>query len=122
VDAPTGDLTLHREIVEAFLAASRRGDFEGLLAMLDPDVVVRADEAAVKLGAEKEVRGAAAAARTFAGRAKAAQPALVNGAPGLVWSHGGSPRVAFAFTIRGGTVTAIELIADPARLADQLGR
>jgi RNA polymerase sigma-70 factor (ECF subfamily) len=122
VDAPTGDLTLHREIVEAFLAASRRGDFAGLLAMLDPDVVVRADEAAVQLGAEKEVRGAAAAARTFAGRAKAAQPALVNGAPGLVWSHGGSPRVAFAFTIRGGTVTAIELIADPARLADQLGR
>ena len=121
-DAATGDLTLHREIVDAFLAASRGGDFEGLLAMLDPDVVVRADEEAVKLGAEREVRGAAAAARTFAGRARAAQPALVNGAPGLVWSHGSSPRVAFAFTIRGGTVTAIELIADPARLAHQVGQ
>ncbi|TMF70905.1 MAG: sigma-70 family RNA polymerase sigma factor [Chloroflexi bacterium] len=121
-DAATGDLTLHREIVDAFLAASRGGDFEGLLAMLDPDVVVRADEAAVKLGAEREVRGAAAAARTFAGRARAAQPALVNGVPGLLWSHGSSPRVAFAFTIRGGTVTAIELIADPARLADQVGQ
>ncbi len=121
-DPATGDLTLHREIVDAFLAASRGGDFEGLLAMLDPDVVVRADEAAVKLGAEREVRGAAAAARTFAGRARAAQPALVNGVPGLLWSHGSSPRVAFAFTIRGGTVTAIELIADPARLADQVGQ
>jgi len=121
-DPATGDLTLHREIVDAFLAASRGGDFEGLLAMLDPDVVVRADEEAVKLGAEREVRGAAAAARTFAGRARAAQPALVNGVPGLVWSHGSSPRVAFAFTIRGGTVTAIELIADPARLADQVGQ
>ena len=121
-DPATGDLTLHREIVDAFLAASRGGDFEGLLAMLDPDVVVRADEEAVKLGAEREVRGAAAAARTFAGRARAAQPALVNGVPGLLWSHGSSPRVAFAFTIRGGTVTAIELIADPARLADQVGQ
>ena len=121
-DPATGDLTLHREIVDAFIAASRGGDFEGLLAMLDPDVVVRADEAAVKLGAEREVRGAAAAARTFAGRARAAQPALVNGVPGLLWSHGSSPRVAFAFTIRGGTVTAIELIADPARLADQVGQ
>ena len=121
-DAATGDLTLHREIVDAFLAASRGGDFEGLLAMLDPDVVVRADEEAVKLGAEREVRGAAAAARTFAGRARAAQPALVNGVPGLLWSHGSSPRVAFAFTIRGGTVTAIELIANPARLADQVGQ
>ena len=121
-DPATGDLTLHREIVDAFLAASRGGDYEGLLAMLDPDVVVRADEAAVKLGAEREVRGAAAAARTFAGRARAAQPALVNGVPGLLWSHGSSPRVAFAFTIRGGTVTAIELIADPARLADQVGQ
>lgn len=121
-DAATGDLTLHREIVDAFLAASRGGDFEGLLAMLDPDVVVRADEEAVKLGAEREVRGAAAAARTFAGRARAAQPALVNGVPGLLWSHGSSPRVAFAFTIRGGTVTAIELIADPARLAHQVGQ
>ena len=121
-DAATGDLTLHREIVDAFLAASRGGDFEGLLAMLDPDVVVRADDEAVKLGAEREVRGAAAAARTFAGRARAAQPALVNGVPGLLWSHGSSPRVAFAFTIRGGTVTAIELIADPARLADQVGQ
>ena len=121
-DPATGDLTLHREIVDAFLAASRGGDFEGLLAMLDPDVVVRADEEAVKLGAEREVRGAAAAARTFAGRARAAQPALVNGVPGLLWSHGSSPRVAFAFTFRGGTVTAIELIADPARLAHQVGQ
>ncbi|TMG09009.1 MAG: sigma-70 family RNA polymerase sigma factor [Chloroflexi bacterium] len=108
-DAATGDLTLHREIVDAFLAASRGGDFEGLLAMLDPDVVVRADEEAVKLGAEREVRGAAAAARTFAGRARAAQPALVkprasrgSGRPVTAPQNGGgstASRVAPARTI-----------------------
>src|SRR5256885_8510198 len=61
-DAATGGLTLHREIVDAFLAASRGGDFEGLLAMLDPDVVVRADDQAVELGAGGGGRGAAAGA------------------------------------------------------------
>src|SRR5436309_4057058 len=87
--APDADRTRQRVVVDAFLAASRGGDFDALLAVLDPDVVLRADRAAVQTGASEEVRGATAVARTFAGRARAARPALVNGVAGLVWSHGG---------------------------------
>src|SRR5205085_5489659 len=71
----------------------RGGDFHALLALLDPDIVLRADPTAVQAGAAEEVRGAAAVAATFAGRARFAQPALVNGAVGLVWAPGGQPRV-----------------------------
>src|SRR2546430_4196538 len=92
---PDADLTLQREVVDAFLAASRGGNFDALLAVLDPDVVVRADSAAVRMGASREVRGAAAVAKTFSGRARAAQPALVDGAVGLVWAPGGRLRVVF---------------------------
>ncbi|MGH7553223.1 MAG: sigma-70 family RNA polymerase sigma factor [Longimicrobiales bacterium] len=110
------DRTRQREVVDAFLAASRGGDFDALLAVLDPDVVLRADRAAVQAGASKEVRGAAAVAATFSGRAGAAQPALVNGAVGLVWAPGGRPRVVIVFTITRGKIVAIELVADPERL------
>jgi Sigma-70, region 4 len=113
---PDADLTRQREVVDAFLAASRGGDFHALLAVLDPDVVLRADRAAVHAGASREVRGAAAVADTFSGRARAAQPALVNGAVGLVWAPGGRPRVAFNFTIRRGKIVEIDLLADPERL------
>ncbi len=99
-----------------FLAASRGGDFGALLAVLDPDVVLRADGAAVRAGASGEVRGAAAVAATFSGRARAAQPALVNGAAGAVWAPGGRPRVVFAFTIARGKILEIEMIADRERL------
>src|SRR5256885_15623317 len=85
---PDADVTRRREVVEAFLAASRSGDFAALLALLDPDVVARADEASVRMGSSREVRGAAAVAETFSGRAKAAQPALIDGDPGLVWAVG----------------------------------
>lgn len=81
--------------------------------MLDPDVVLRADPAAVRMGAAVEVRGAQAVADTFKGRAQAAQPALVNGAAGLVWVAGGRPRVVFEFTTAGGKIVAIDLFADP---------
>jgi RNA polymerase sigma factor (sigma-70 family) len=111
------DLARRREVVEAFLAASRGGDFEALLAVLDPDVVLRADGAAVRLGATGEVRGAAAVAETFSGRARAARPALVDGVPGLVWAAGGRPRVVFNFTIRDGTIVEIEMVADPERIS-----
>ena len=114
--APPADRRRQREVVDAFLAASRGGDFAALLAMLDPEAVLRADEAAVLMGASKEVRGAAAVAETLSGRARAARPALVGGAVGLVWAPGGVPRVAFGFTITGGKVAAIDLIADPERL------
>ncbi len=113
---PDADLTRRREIVEAFLAASRGGDFDALLAMLDPDVVLRADGAAVQLGASREIRGAAAVANTFSGRARVAQPALVNGVAGAVWAPGGRPRVIFSFTTRHGKIVEIDLVADPARL------
>jgi RNA polymerase sigma factor (sigma-70 family) len=115
--ASEADVARRRDLVDAFLAASRGGDFEKLLALLDPDVVLRADAAAVAMGAEAEVRGADAVATTFSGRARAARPALVDGAPGLLWSQGGRPRVAFAFTIGdAGTIVAIELLADADRL------
>ena len=113
---PDADLARRREVVDAFLAASRGGDFDALLAVLDPDVVLRADRAAVRMGASMEVRGAAAVADTFAGRARAAQPALVDGAVGLVWASGGQPRVVFGFTIARGKIVEIELVADPERL------
>jgi ketosteroid isomerase-like protein len=113
---PEADLTRQREIVDAFLAASRGGDFEALLAVLDPDVVLRADGAAVQRGASREVRGAAAVAETFSGRARAARPALVNGAPRLVWAQRGQVVVAFGFTIRRGKIVEIDLVAEPERL------
>jgi RNA polymerase sigma-70 factor, ECF subfamily len=113
---PDADRTRQREIVDAFLAASRGGDFVALLALLDPDVVLRADAAAVHIGSPGEVRGATAVAGTFAGRARVAQRALVNGAVGLVWAPGGRPRVVFGFTITGGKIVAIDLMADPEHL------
>jgi len=113
---PDTDLIRQRAIVDAFLAASRGGDFEALLALLDPDVVLRADRAAVVAGASTEVRGAAAVAGTFSGRARFAQAALVNGAVGAVWAPGGKPRVVFGFTIARGKIVKIDLVADPDRL------
>jgi RNA polymerase sigma-70 factor (ECF subfamily) len=111
------DLTRQREVVDAFLAASRAGDFAALLAVLDPDVVLRADQAAVHAGAAEEVRGATTVARQFSGRAQFAKTAIVNGVVGAVWAPGGQPRVVFGFTIRGGTIVAIDLVADAERLS-----
>jgi RNA polymerase sigma-70 factor (ECF subfamily) len=116
---PAADRARQREVVDAFLAASRSGDFEALLAVLDPDVVVRADDSAVEMGSDREVRGAAAVAAMFAGRARAAQPALIDGAVGLVWAAGGRPRVVIDLDIRDGRIVAVDLLADPEHL-DQL--
>jgi len=82
-----------------FVTASRSGNFDALLALLDPDVVVRADRTAVEMGASSEVRGAVAVAKTFSGGAGAAQPALLNRAVGLALAPGGQLRVVFQFTI-----------------------
>jgi RNA polymerase sigma factor (sigma-70 family) len=117
-EAPEGDRARQRLVVEAFLAASRKGDFEALLRLLDPRVVARADAAAVAAGAEAEVRGARAVAGAFVGRARFARPALVEGAVGAVWAPGGRPRVVFAFTVSDGRVAEIRLLADPERLAE----
>jgi RNA polymerase sigma factor (sigma-70 family) len=124
--ASDADRTRQREVVDAFLAASRGGDFNALLALLDPDVVLRADRIAVQASASRqgegaptlaaEVRGAAVVADTFSGRSRAAQLALVNGAAGAVWAPGGQPRVAFTFAIARGKIAAIDIVADPEHL------
>lgn len=116
--AKPGDRSRQREIVDAFLAASRGGDFEALLSLLDPDVVLRADFVAPVMGGAKEVRGARGVAETFAGRARGAQPALIGGSIGLAWAQAGETRVAFAITIADEKITGIELIADPARIRE----
>jgi RNA polymerase sigma-70 factor (ECF subfamily) len=113
---PDADRARKRQVVDAFLAASRAGDFEALLAVLDPDVVFRADTTAVRMGGTAEIRGAAAVAGTFRGRAQAAQPALVDGEVGLVVAPGGRLRIALRLTITDGRIAAIEAIADPERL------
>ena len=112
------DVARQRKVVDAFLAASRGGDLGALLALLDPNVVLRADRAAVKMGATEEVRGAAAVAETFSRRAQGARPALVNGDVGLAWAPGGQTRVVFGLRIVQGKIVGIDLIADP----DHLGR
>src|SRR5215216_2198291 len=94
-EPPEADATRQKEIVSAFLAASRGGDFEALLELLDPGVVLRADETAAARGATMMVRGAAAVAETFAGRARAAKLTLVDGLAGLVWSQRGEPQIVF---------------------------
>jgi RNA polymerase sigma-70 factor (ECF subfamily) len=113
--AETGD----REIVDAFLEASRNGEFERLLALLDPDAVVRADGAAVQMGSEALVNGARGVAETFAGRARTAKAAIIDGGAGAAWQRGGETRVAFGFTIVDGLITEIELMADPEVLGPQ---
>jgi RNA polymerase sigma-70 factor (ECF subfamily) len=115
--APGTDVARQREAVDAFLAAARGGDFEALLAVLDPDAELRVDATAAGRGAAAAQRGPALA-RSFAGRAAAAVPALVNGAAGLVWVHEGRPRVILAFTVGlGGRITSISLAGDPGQLA-----
>jgi RNA polymerase sigma-70 factor (ECF subfamily) len=133
---PARDLVRQRKIVEAFLAASRGGDFAGLLAVLDPEVVLRADAAAIATGAPSELRGAEAVAGQFVGRARAARVAVLDGSAGLIWMRGPEPAMAFRFVIApvatdaaterspepastdgDWVVTGIEMIADPERLA-----
>jgi RNA polymerase sigma factor (sigma-70 family) len=113
------DRERQREVVSAFLRASRGGDFEALLKVLDPDVVVRADATSVKMGSEPEVRGATAVLNTFLGRAVGAQPAIINGVPGAAWAPGGKLRALICFTVADGKVVAIDLVADTERF-DQL--
>src|SRR5215211_4833336 len=115
--APDADVGRQREVVDAFLAASRGGDFDALLAVLDPDVVLRADYGAA--GTSRVVRGARAVAGqalTFSQFAPLARPALVNGAAGLVTAPGGRAVSVMGFTVRRGKVIEIDILADPERL------
>ena len=105
-----------REVVNAFLAASRGGDFEALLAVLDPEVILRADESAVYPGAPREMRGAAAVARRAFKGARGAEMAVVNGAVGVVVAPLGRLLMVVRFTITREKIVEIEVIADPTRL------
>ena len=126
VSTSTEDLARQRQLVDAFLAASREGDFDALLSLLDSGVVLRADPVAVRSAAARRsygapplnlvLRGGEQVARTFLGGAAAAQPALVDGSPGAVWAPGGRPRGVFVFTCRGGKIVELEVIADPRRI------
>jgi RNA polymerase sigma-70 factor (ECF subfamily) len=123
---PDASSTNQREIVAAFLAASREGDFAALLRLLDPEVVLRADAVAVDMATSRagagapelseQMSGADAVARVFAGRAQVARLTLVDGLAGAAFSVGGRPRVVFDFTVRGGRVVGIDLLADPETL------
>jgi RNA polymerase sigma factor (sigma-70 family) len=126
-EVPPADRHRQEEIVTAFLAASRGGDFHGLLNLLDPDVVMRADRKAVEGAAANRgrgapelaaaIRGREAVAATMSGRAAAAQLVTIDGMAGAAWAPGGQPRLLFAFQVEGGTITEIELIADPEVIA-----
>ncbi|WP_342737679.1 sigma-70 family RNA polymerase sigma factor [Bradyrhizobium sp. B117] len=114
---PEADLSHQRKIVDAFLKASREGNFEGLLAVLDPGVVFRADQAAVRLGALPEVRGADAVAQIYKGRAQAARTALVDGEMGVAVILSGQLRIALRVTFGGDRIAGIEALADAERIA-----
>lgn len=119
------DVARQREVVDAFLAASRDGNLAALLSLLDPNVVLRPDRAAVVAGAASQApgtprlvpaRGAAAVAQSFLGRAQAATSAVIDGAVAAVWAPGGRPRVVFEITIDGGKIVAIDVIAERAHI------
>jgi RNA polymerase sigma factor (sigma-70 family) len=116
--APDADLDTQRKVVEAFLAASREGDFEALVAVLDPDVVLRSDSGPLA-GGMQEVRGAetvARQARMFAQLDLDVRPALVNGVVGAVAFRDGEPFSVGAVTVRGGRIIELDFFADPERL------
>jgi RNA polymerase sigma-70 factor (ECF subfamily) len=125
---PAADVARQRELVNSFLAASRDGDFEQLVAVLSTDVVLRADDLAVRTAAANrrrgapalapEVRGASGVADVFKGRARAALPALIDSEAGAAWMMAGRILSAFVFTIERGKITGIDLIMDPDRLAE----
>jgi RNA polymerase sigma factor (sigma-70 family) len=115
------DLNRQRQVVDAFLSALRGGDFEGLMAVLDPEVVVRLDEAAARPGGPREIRGAEAWAKgaiAFAQFAASVQPMLVDGTVGLAWAPDGRLSRVLRFTIVNGKIVAADIIADPARLGE----
>ena len=119
--APDPDITRQREVVDAFLAAAREGDFDALVAVLHPDVVLRSDGGAARPGATHVVHGAEAVGRramTFARLSPFVRPALVNGAAGVVVAPRGRPFSVMAFTVRDGKIVAIDGLADPERLKE----
>ena len=120
VPGGTDDLARQWTVVDAFLAASREGDFEGLLAILDPDIVLRADAGAGPFGPSIVVRGpreVIAQSQRFAPLGRFARPVLVNGAPGFLVVRDGEPLALMAVTVQDGKITEMDVLADPVRLA-----
>jgi RNA polymerase sigma-70 factor (ECF subfamily) len=118
--AGPGDLARQWTVVEAFLAASREGDFERLLAILDPDIVLRGDAGAGPFGPSVLVRGAReviAQSQRFAPLGRFARPVLVNGGPGLLVARDGEPVALLAVTVQDDRIVELDILADPARLA-----
>lgn len=115
--APEHTGAREREIVEAFLLASREGDFEALLSLLHPEVALRADATAASAGAPAGVHGAADVARQLSGRAQAARLALIDGAAGAAWAPGGHVRSVFIFSVDNAVITGIDVVAEPGRIA-----
>ena len=121
------ELPSQREVAQAFMAASRDGNLEAVLAMLAPEVILRVDSAAVKAAAANaakgaprlvpEARGAADVARVFLGSAQAARPALVGGTPGAAWAPGGRPRAVWAFKVEHGRIVEVQFIVEPKTIA-----
>jgi RNA polymerase sigma-70 factor (ECF subfamily) len=115
------DVTRQRAVVEAFLAASRGGNFDALLALLDPNVVLQADSTVVsrpRSNLPSEAHGALAVAGAFAGRAQGAQPAIIDGFVGAVWALHGRPLAVFDFRIAHGKIAGIEVVGDHDRLGE----
>ena len=127
-DAPINGGRATRAVVDAFLSASRGGDLEALLAVLDPEVVLRVDELAVRTAAaskwsgglalEREVRGAHGVASAFKGRARGAQRATIDDEPGAVWAPGGHVRSAFVFTLSGERIVALDIVMESDALSE----
>jgi RNA polymerase sigma factor (sigma-70 family) len=116
---PDSDLTRQRAVVDAFFLAARGGDFDALVAVLHPDIVLRSDGGAVRPAVSRVVRGATAVARgaiTFARPSAVVRPALVNGAAGVVIFEGGQPVTIMGFTVSDGKIVEIDAISDPERL------
>jgi RNA polymerase sigma factor (sigma-70 family) len=121
------ELPSQREVAQAFMAASRDGDLDAVLAVLDPDVVLRVDAVAVKAAAANaargaprlvpEVHGAADVARVFLGSAQVARPVLVDGTPGAAWAPGDRPRAVWTFKVEQGRIVEVQFIADPKAMA-----
>lgn len=109
---------VQREVVDAFLDAARNGNFQGLIAILDPEVVLQADPAAVEMGSLVEVRGATDVAAMFSGRARGAETAYVDDSAAAVWIVADKLRVVWDFTIVAGRIAYIDMLADGAHLGE----